>query len=712
MTRWILAVAILLGGGIGLASADYVIIIANLGQPKDQPNQFPGMPFPPGGGVGAIGGGFPGGNFQGTGMIGTPGGARGGFGVGGMGGMFPPGGNIGGPGARGGQPFPGGNIGGQPFPGGNIGGRPGPGNIGGGPGNIGGGPGNIGGGPGNIGGGPGNIGGGTILGQPGQPGQPGGPDDISNVDLDAIPYLVKVVVEVNDRSKSDKQRLDFGVPIKVKHKWGESLVVNVRGAPILATFLPYPPVSKRYEQEYARVFKDGKPTTEQVLELADWALRHGRLDKFTALMDKLAQDDKTHPAVVAYVKVKEELARDVKKDDAAVTLRAKLAEGYKTTQSKYYTVLHNSPTANVIEVKSHLDRLDDNLRAFYYWFALHRVALPVPQERLVVLVLDKEGDFTSYHDLLTSGPVVADGFFARRENLTVLSAHRRDEPYQALTTSTSKLWAQDGYNRDGLLSGKAGVGYPRGTPQEMVAPVSTYALLLKAMEADSELASISHDASRQLVYGAGLLPRNVAAPEWILHGMGSFFETPLGAPWPTTGAASGEHLPIFRHLQKTKSLEKTAYDTLYQVVTDGYFRRAALAGEKHTGLRKARATSWALTYFLAEKKLDNLQRYYKELGKMPRDIELDDEVLFSCFAKAFDALDRDQKPDRQKLTDLANKWYDFMQTTTLEEEEILNKIKENLNELKTLPKTDTGPRPPGIPGLPGGPGGPGGGEGR
>jgi hypothetical protein len=612
-----------------------------------------------------MGPGFPGG---GMGALG----ARGGFGA--MGGM----------GARGGPP--GGGATGLPPSGGNIG-RPGGGGA------IG-----FGGGPPGQPGGPGP--GGMIGGGPGPGGSLG---DIAEVDPESLPYLVKVVVEVSDRSRSEKQKLDYyGIPIKIHHKWGDSLVANVRGSPIHVTFLVYPPVAKRFEKRKAEVFKDGKPSTDQVLELAEWALQHGMLPTFTQMMDKLVQEDKSHPAVAAYAKVRAELEREVKNDDAAVNLRAKLGDNFKATPSKYYTVLHDSPTADAVEIKAHLDRLDDNLRAFYYWFALKKTALPMPQERLVVLLVHDKKKFDEYHDNLTSGPVVADGFFARRENLAVFSANRTDEHYQAVTTATKPLWDQQGFRRDALLVGKTGVGYPATAPLPKIAEAATYALLLKAMEAESERASISHDASRQLVFAAGLLPRNVAAPEWVLYGAGSFFETPLGAPWPTTGAPSGEHLPIFKHLKDAKKGDKLdkPYDTLVQVVTDGYFRQTALTGEKHLGQRKARATAWALTYFLVQKRLDGLQRYYAELRKMPRDIDLDADVLLTSFARAFDALDKDGKPDRAKLTKLADQWFNFIDNTPLEEEEILNQVKKNLSEMKTQPGTDPKQPPP-----PGGPGG-------
>ena len=92
----------------------------------------------------------------------------------------------------------------------------------------------------------------------------------------------------------------------------------------------------------------------------------------------------------------------------------------------------------------------------------------------------------------------------------------------------------------------------------------------------------------------GLLPANVAAPEWVLFGMGSFFETPPESPWGGPGAPSFYYLPRFKEMKG--KLAKTPYEALRKVVTDQYFRQAALVPEKEmvlkeTAVRKARTAA-------------------------------------------------------------------------------------------------------------------------
>src|SRR5262249_41298872 len=138
-----------------------------------------------------------------------------------------------------------------------------------------------------------------------------------------------------------------------------------------------------------------------------------------------------------------------------------------------------------------------------------------------------------------------------------------------------------------------------------------------------------------------------------------------------------------------------------KVVTDGYFRNQNqfFGTDPEVALRRARALSWSLTYFLAQRKLDGLQRYYKELSKMPRDIELGEEALLGCFARAFDCVDADKKVNQKKLETLAGEWFGYMESVKLERQEIVEEMRKNLDGLNKKPGKDNGtpPKPSGPP---------------
>ena len=261
-----------------------------------------------------------------------------------------------------------------------------------------------------------------------------------------------------------------------------------------------------------------------------------------------------------------------------------------------------------------------------------------------------------------------------------------------LDKGAGPLFVQGNYNRLELISGKEYAGYLKGTPAVSLAQADTLALLMKALEDESERAGVTNDASRQLLFASGLLPRGVAVPEWLQFGMGSFFETPEHSPWPTPAGPSTLYLPAFREELKGKKFEGDAYKTMRKIVTDGYFHELTPDDlkNKSAAQTRARTAAWSLTFFLAEKKLDNLQRYFKVLSEMPRDLDLDDATLWEAFARSFDAYDPVTKRfDDAKLGNLAASWQDYVINEHVEAEELVSALEKTLSDLK-----EEGDKPP------------------
>jgi hypothetical protein len=669
MRRWLLAVAVLLAG-VGLARADYVIIIENVGLAKEKPNSgqpgFGGMPGMPGGMPGMPGGGMnPGGRVPPGAFPGGGGPAGGGAAPGGAGnppGGFPPGGGV----------APGGGIppgmkppgGGSMPPGGFPGGFPGFGPAAGGA---------------------------------------GGEEE-------ADPEPLWVITVVETKNSITPQALQSPQGAAISHKWGSTILFPIQKSSTeriayKALALPdgrmMPPVAARFKLESRKAHPaNGQPSANDLVALAEWALSHGLLTNYTETMDELVQVDKNHRSAVAYLKVKEALDKPPAANKDAETWRQRLNSAYHLSDKGHYTLLHQLPKSENAELQSRLDRLENTLRGFYYWFALKGVALPVPQQRLLAVLVAQKEEFERNRQMFEVPFLVADGFHARRDNLAIFSANRLDEPYQALKDFVKPELAK--HDTTQLLRGK-------GDPQ-----AQTAMLMLRALEDDAELAAVSHEGSRQLLAASGLLPRAVSAPRWIQFGMGSFFETPTGAPWTSIGAPhptlddQNNYLLQYQNANKKKKLDPPA-EALEKVVTDRYFHSSR--PKEKVDLLKARSMSWALTYFLAQAKLDGLQRYFRELGKLPRDLELDEDTLKETFARSFNLLDRSGKVDAGLMSRLANEWHEFMLRTPLELNEILQEVRRTQNDIKAglgkdnkgKPPTGPGGKPPG--GFPMPPGG-------
>jgi hypothetical protein len=683
MKRWLFAVAALLVGAAGLAHADYLRIIVNLGVSKER--LPPGFFQDPSGMMpGMMPGGMPGGMMPGMGPGGlTPGGGGPGMMPGGMPGGMMPGMGPGGL-APGGVPGPG-DIQGGGFQGGVAGGgfR---GGVAGGGGFRGGAAGFQGGFPGGgfqggrgggdidsaDGGMPGMMPGGMMPGgmMPGgmMPGgmMPGGMMSgmmgvggfMADEGPEFTPLYVVAVIEVDDKDFKHNKTTNL---VSVKHKWGSSRLLL--SADVEARRIPLPTLSERYRAKVNGLTKDRQePRPEQLLELADWALTHGLLDEVPKAIDRLAKADPKHPVVAAFRKTQAAIDRPNLQDDGtAAAWRERLGE-YRIRESTHYALVYDVP--NNSKAQSWLDRLENHYRGFFYWFALRGVELPVPDRRLVAILVDSPEAFEHQHKkVFDELPMMADGFFARRDNLAVFSATRLDEGFTALNSTVTSIWRTSGQGEEMFFKGKSTA---KLDPIQNI-QAQTLTLVHKALREESELATVTHEGTRQLIAAMGVLPRSVQPPLWLDSGIASFFETPKGAFWPGIGAPSWNYLVHYKQWETEKKLDKPE-DALRGVLTDRYFREAHASKNKEKALQKARTMAWALTYYLMHKKRDGLLRYYQELATMPRDLEFDADVLMGCFARAFDLVEP-SKPNEvnpSKFYNLAKEWRQFIQYTPLE----------------------------------------------
>jgi hypothetical protein len=490
--------------------------------------------------------------------------------------------------------------------------------------------------------------------------------------------FVGAIIEVDHK---DAKPLASG-RYHIKHKWGETNLYL--GDEVEWTIIRVDTVAQKFEDRRRHIKNNDPNRAEQLLALADWSLAHGLLDKVPKLLDEAAKLDPKQPAISAFQKVQADMDRGASQVDAAVSWREKLGD-FKSKNSKHYTLLYDVRTE--AQAQSVLDRPERNYRGFFYWFALRGTALPLPDRRLVAVLVDSPEAFEHQHkDIFDDPTMVADGFYARRDNLAVFSAKRLDEGYDALSKTVKNIWDVTHLSEEELLKGK-GLGLGPIYFNES-AKAQTLTLVLKAMEEDGERATVTHEGTRQLIAALGFLPRSVEAPQWIDFGMASFFETPKGSYWSGTGAPNMAYLVNFKLWDATKKLEKNSAEALKSVVTDRYFHKIKESKSKENAEAKARTMTWALTYFLAYKKRDGLLRYYQELANQPRDLDLDEDVLLGCFARAFGLVDA-KKPnevDENELNKLASSWYTFIKGTPLEIDEVL---KEALDAQKKGRRTGT-----------------------
>jgi hypothetical protein len=521
-------------------------------------------------------------------------------------------------------------------------------------------------------------------GAPGEygPGGEGEPVDPTNV-------WVMAAVELKKHTRSSQTGREM-----YEHRWGKTR--HYSDEQITVQLVRKPPVAEQFEAKRKELAKDrAEKDPGRLQQLARWALEHDLLNQFESTMDQLVKLDPKLPAAANYQQAKTALNKEVTEDDPAVAWKDRLS--LKSYVSPHYTVLYDSASNDPPEVISRANRLEKNFRAFFYWFALRGRVLPVPERRLIAIMVERSEEFWKDHAIFDSMPLESDGFYARRDNLIVFSTSRLDEGYEALKTKNEGM-RSNGWNPEALLQGLGRKGYQ----YDEIARNQMWVLLQRAMKEEGEIATVSHEGTRQLLAATGLLPRTVEVPRWIEFGLSSVFETPKSDPdakiavlWPIFGAPSWTYHVQFKVWELGKKLDDSS-KALEGVVTDRYFHQAAQAENPKDAIHKARTMTWSLSYFLAEKKLDGLLKYLDELAKLPRDLAFDEDVLLGCFARSFGIADP-SKPDSvdpQKEQALAREWYQFISYTPRLREEAIADAQKALKERKSVPSSlSTQPKP-------------------
>jgi hypothetical protein len=421
-----------------------------------------------------------------------------------------------------------------------------------------------------------------------------------------------------------------------------------------------------YDGRYQKIIFNKAEPAASFLDLAQWALTNGLEAKVPELMKQVADrnaasaDPTVTKILEAYNKVNQQMDQALSRDELfydAGSLKLNPAK------SEHYSLWYDAPTG-APEIDSRLKKLEQNYRSFFWWFALRGQALPVPDKRLVALQIDRPDRFQEYQQAFGAEPAT-DSFYMQRQNLVVFSSLPLDQPYELASRQFREL-TNMGWDLRRLLDIRKA---PGGKTVDDIARAQTLALIQKKLHEESEIASVSQAGTRQLLTATGLLPRTVVLPEWIQVGLASFFESPkfsheslTGSFWVTCGAPHWVYHALWREEEDRKKLPEPA-KALLDVVSDRYFRTAV----QETQQTKARTMAWSLTYFLAHRKLEALLAYCRELGTLPRDLELSDEVYLGCFARAFGLNGGDGKLDQAKVAELAEEWYKFLNIAVLPE---------------------------------------------
>lgn len=233
-------------------------------------------------------------------------------------------------------------------------------------------------------------------------------------------------------------------------------------------------------------------------------------------------------------------------------LQAEFGRGFVVTGASQYVVVH--PPGGEVWA----ERLDDIYRSFFRFFELRGLRLSSPEFPLIAVVFPDKPAFDVYarEQGFKLSPQVY-GFYAPATNRVYLF----DRPTPGATRGSWELGRQIVY----------------------------------------------HEASHQLAYNAGLHSRTGQMPQWLVEGLGTYFETKsVWSREPSTTQTRLHPEQAAAYLEFAAK-QKGAYLRDF-VENDGLFQKDPL---------DAYALSWALTYYLTEQSGPAYLRYMQKIAALP-----------------------------------------------------------------------------------------------
>jgi hypothetical protein len=221
-----------------------------------------------------------------------------------------------------------------------------------------------------------------------------------------------------------------------------------------------------------------------------------------------------------------------------------------------------------------------------------------------------------------------------------------------------------------------------------------FALVEAALRDEAELAVATQEGSRQLIVETGLLPGNMAVPEWLRYGLASLFEMPKGpfpgkndavvkyAFWPGADAPHWAWRRFLDELIKATIVPEAPNQALFKTLVGQWFDEARkLRAQPMTedGKRPEEAAdetlaighclSWALNYYLFNERFAEYMAFLTEIGNLPRDVELDDYTFLMTFCRVFHISTAGLLPSRldgnlDAYSDLSKAWLDSMRRSS------------------------------------------------
>jgi hypothetical protein len=307
------------------------------------------------------------------------------------------------------------------------------------------------------------------------------------------------------------------------------------------------------------------------------------------LLDAAADKKPLSAAAQRFVQAWGEMAKAVRmpapQPSAAEDWKSRLDAANVRTDGHYSVIYWDSSDNEVIRRST---QLNDNFYAFYLLHAVRGVVLPVPDKPFVVVLARQGVKFNQLRPALDGLPSQTDAFYSPEHDLLVLSPELMDAVGLTFQRQNQQYFVK-GFSRDQLLAGQIPKIDAKGASPtaEEVARASTLAFVEKFVVEEAEVAAISREGTRQLLFATGGLPKHVTLPNWLTQGALNSYTRPRGPayvfkgdddkPYMSVAFTTGYGVPNYvnhrylRDLDSHKELNADRVKLLEHILTDAYF---------------------------------------------------------------------------------------------------------------------------------------------
>ena len=318
-----------------------------------------------------------------------------------------------------------------------------------------------------------------------------------------------------------------------------------------------------------------------------------------------------------------------------VDLLKAAGDGFNIKSTAHFLIAYDSDAETLSEF---IARVEATYRGVYRFLKLHDLDSTEPEQKLEMLFFEHPDSFVDYAKRTGSDVAGAAGFYSPKTN--------RSAFYHALNMQRLESVNNQIASIEGSLDERKRSGRDRKNVLKQ--------LRILRNQRDQTIESVNqlvvqHEVAHQVLYNAGLHPRNGVQPTWLIEGLACLFETPPDRNGAGFATVNQYRLLNLREVLANEPSPKRVTAASYKdaVRSGRLIPLRRLIGDRRVFdtnqpiIENAYAEAWSLVHFLHHRKREAFGDYLTVLARRPVDREYSPATELMIFEEVFGPVDDD-----------------------------------------------------------------------